>query len=91
MHRDLKPGNIMVKDGKLLKICDFGCARTFAEVLTAEPRMIQQRFTNQAVGTDLYAAPELSSGDYDEKVDLWSAGCILMEMLSIQKAYCRFH
>jgi serine/threonine protein kinase len=32
MHRDLKPANIMVKDKSLLKICDFGHARTFAEI-----------------------------------------------------------
>jgi len=56
MHRDLKPANIMVKDRSLLKICDFGHARTFAEINTeneAEPTEIKSKFST-GVGTPVY-------------------------------------
>lgn len=98
MHRDLKPGNIMVRDKKILKICDFGCARTGNEVLNRKsnpededsdeaipsPSLVKG-FSTRGIGTDLYKAPELNSGDYDEKVDIWSVGCILMEFLALPK------
>jgi cyclin-dependent kinase-like len=83
MHRDLKPANIMVKDRSLLKICDFGHARTFAEINKeneAEPTEIKSKFST-GVGTPVYKAPEMYSGDYDERVDLYAVGGILMEFL----------
>jgi serine/threonine protein kinase len=98
MHRDLKPGNIMVKNKKLLKICDFGCARTSHEVKSSQKREIEfdsddldevyeapslgKKYSVQAIGTDWYRAPEIDSGYYNDKVDIWSVGCILTEFLS---------
>jgi len=74
MHRDLKPQNILVdKNTGLLKIADFGLARTFS----VPPR----EYTHEVV-TLWYRPPEILMGQpvYNAAVDVWSAGCILAEM-----------
>ncbi|BCS29385.1 mitogen-activated protein kinase mpkC [Aspergillus puulaauensis] len=70
IHRDLKPGNILINENCDLKICDFGLARL------QEPQMTGY------VSTRYYRAPEimLSWQRYGHKVDLWSVGCIVAEM-----------
>ncbi|KAL4775778.1 mitogen-activated protein kinase mpkC [Aspergillus nidulans var. acristatus] len=71
IHRDLKPGNLLINENCDLKICDFGLARV------QEPQMTGY------VSTRYYRAPEimLTWQRYGNKVDLWSVGCILAEML----------
>lgn len=71
VHRDLKPSNILINENCDLKICDFGLART------QDPQMTGY------VSTRHYRAPEimLSWQKYDTEVDIWSAGCILAEMI----------
>ncbi|KAL5343496.1 mitogen-activated protein kinase mpkC [Aspergillus crustosus] len=71
IHRDLKPGNILINENCDLKICDFGLARL------QEPQMTGY------VSTRYYRAPEimLTWQRYGNKVDLWSVGCIVAEML----------
>ncbi|KAF3003326.1 MAPK protein hog1 [Penicillium rubens] len=71
VHRDLKPGNILINENCDLKICDFGLARA------QDPRMTGY------VSTRYYRAPEimLTWQKYDVEVDIWSAGCIFAEML----------
>lgn len=71
MHRDLKPSNILINENCDLKICDFGLARI------QEPQMTGY------VSTRYYRAPEimLTWRRYNEKVDMWSVGCIFAEML----------
>ncbi|KAI9372576.1 mitogen-activated protein kinase mpkC [Aspergillus egyptiacus] len=71
IHRDLKPGNILINENCDLKICDFGLARL------QEPQMTGY------VSTRYYRAPEimLTWQRYGGKVDLWSVGCIVAEML----------
>lgn len=71
IHRDLKPSNILVNENCDLKICDFGLAR------------IQEPHMTGYVSTRYYRAPEimLTWRKYDEKVDIWSAGCIFAELL----------
>ncbi|KAF0887923.1 hypothetical protein E2562_005638 [Oryza meyeriana var. granulata] len=73
MHRDLKPDNVLVDGRGNLKICDLGLSQS-----TAEP----PPYSNP-IGTRWYCAPEilLSSTDYDERVDSWSLGCIMAELL----------
>lgn len=71
VHRDLKPSNILVNENCDIKICDFGLAR------------IQDPQMTGYVSTRHYRAPEimLSWQRYDTEVDIWSAGCILAEMI----------
>ncbi|CEL02952.1 mitogen-activated protein kinase mpkC [Aspergillus pseudodeflectus] len=71
IHRDLKPGNILINENCDLKICDFGLARL------QEPQMTGY------VSTRYYRAPEimLTWQRYGKKVDMWSVGCIVAEML----------
>lgn len=79
VHRDLKPANLLLTHSDpcdpacTLKIADFGFSRTLAVGDLAAT----------LVGSPLYVAPELlACKTYDEKADLWSVGCILVEMLS---------
>ncbi|CAG9327622.1 unnamed protein product [Blepharisma stoltei] len=75
VHRDLKPENLLLATrdpDSPLKVIDFGISQ----------RLIPgSKFTNP-VGTLLYMAPEVFSGSYDHKCDIWSAGVILYLMLS---------
>ncbi|XP_075457280.1 cyclin-dependent kinase-like 3 isoform X2 [Ascaphus truei] len=73
IHRDIKPENILVSDTGIVKLCDFGFARSLAapgEVYT------------DYVATRWYRAPELLLGDskYGKPVDIWALGCVIIEM-----------
>lgn len=78
IHRDLKPGNILVTIQGVLKICDFGLARGI------HPKYFKQKATpiTNYVATRWYRAPELmlSNKKYSKGVDLWAVGCILAEL-----------
>ncbi|CAD6190302.1 unnamed protein product [Caenorhabditis auriculariae] len=75
LHRDIKPGNLLVNSNCILKICDFGLARMW------DPRE-RQNMTHEVV-TQYYRAPELLMGArrYTAAVDIWSVGCIFAELL----------
>lgn len=74
IHRDLKPSNLLLNANCDLKICDFGLARTSAE----------NDFMTEYVVTRWYRAPELllNSSDYTAAIDVWSVGCIFMELMN---------
>lgn len=76
LHRDIKGSNLLIDDGGVLRIGDFGLATFF----DASKR---QEMTNRVV-TLWYRSPELLHGvvEYSVGVDLWSAGCILAELLA---------
>ncbi|CAH2044562.1 unnamed protein product [Thlaspi arvense] len=76
LHRDIKGSNLLITDEGVLKIGDFGLATFF------DPKR-RQHMTNRVV-TLWYRAPELLHGvvEYGVGVDLWSAGCILCELLT---------
>ncbi|CAG5131090.1 unnamed protein product, partial [Candidula unifasciata] len=75
IHRDIKPENILVSDKGIVKICDFGFARTLA--------LKGENYTDY-VATRWYRAPELLVGDikYGRAVDIWAIGCLVPEMLT---------
>ncbi|CEL95834.1 unnamed protein product [Vitrella brassicaformis CCMP3155] len=78
IHRDLKPRNLLVNGNCDLKICDFGLAR-----LKGERESFRLSPMTEYVTTRWYRAPEIlcSFRYYDEKVDVWSAGCVLAELI----------
>lgn len=75
LHRDVKGSNLLIDNSGILKIADFGLATMF------DPNH-KQSMTSRVV-TLWYRAPELLMGstDYGIGVDLWSAGCILAELM----------
>ncbi|KAG2222389.1 hypothetical protein INT45_006911 [Circinella minor] len=79
LHRDLKPGNLLVNADCELKICDFGLARGYSE----SPESNAAGFMTEYVATRWYRAPEimLSFQNYTKAIDMWSVGCIFAEML----------
>ncbi|KAH8680557.1 mitogen-activated protein kinase SLT2/MPK1-like protein [Xylariales sp. PMI_506] len=78
LHRDLKPGNLLVNADCELKICDFGLARGFS----VNPEE-NAGYMTEYVATRWYRAPEimLSFQSYTKAIDVWSVGCILAELL----------
>jgi len=80
IHRDLKPENILINGGDCnLKITDFGLARGVYK----DDEQESNNLLTEYVVTRWYRAPEImvSARMYDSKVDIWSVGCILAELL----------
>ncbi len=76
VHRDIKPGNIMVADGGQVKVVDFGIAK-------AGNDEAQLTGTGSVLGTAAYLAPEqATASDVDGRADLYALGCVLVEMLT---------
>ena len=78
LHRDLKPGNLLVNKNCDLKICDFGLARPINPEAEAKDLGL-----TEYVVTRWYRAPELlvENQDYTTAIDVWAVGCIFAEML----------
>jgi serine/threonine protein kinase len=77
VHRDVKPGNVMLTDDGRIKLLDFGLARVAAEVTLTPAGLLR--------GTVAYMAPEQVRGDeIGPRTDLWALGVLLYETLAGQ-------
>ena len=77
IHRDLKPSNMLINSDCLMKLADFGLARSIAEENGEMP------LVSDYIATRWYRAPEILFGSqkYSKSVDVWSSGCIFAEIL----------
>ncbi len=76
IHRDIKPGNIMITDSGDVKVMDFGIARALDESATMTN-------TWNVVGTAQYLAPEQATGSSaDARSDLYALGCVFYELVT---------
>jgi serine/threonine protein kinase len=77
VHRDIKPGNVMLTRSGDVKVMDFGIARALSD---SQVTMTQ---TAQVIGTAQYLSPEQARGErVDARSDLYSTGCLLYELLT---------
>lgn len=81
VHRDVKPGNVLLAPDGRVKLADFGIARLIGDT-------VRHTQTGTAVGTAAYLAPEQVRGEeLDTSVDVWSLGLVLLEALTGERAY----
>jgi len=77
VHRDIKPGNIMVTDKGSVKVMDFGLVKVLGGSLITKE--------DKTMGTVAYMSPEQAQGEVvDQRTDIWSLGVVLYEMLTGQ-------
>jgi serine/threonine protein kinase len=83
IHRDLKPGNIMLRDDDSVALIDFGISQS-----TQMPRPRAGDAAAEIAGTPYYISPEQAAGaTTDERTDLYALGIILYQMLTGEKPY----
>jgi serine/threonine-protein kinase len=82
IHRDIKPGNVMITKAGAIKVMDFGIARAVADGAATVTQ------TASVVGTAQYLSPEQARGEaVDARSDVYSTGCLLYELLTGQPPF----
>ena len=79
IHRDIKPGNILLDATGNVKIGDFGLAKELKS---------DTKFAKTYVGTPYYMSPEvINEQRYDERSDIWALGCLIYEMAALRPPF----
>tara|TARA_Y100000991_G_scaffold213271_1_gene198709 strand:- start:100 stop:894 length:795 start_codon:yes stop_codon:yes gene_type:complete len=79
IHRDIKPSNVFVDSDDNIKLGDFGIIKLMKSFMM---------YGQTQIGTPLYMCPEMYKRErYDTKVDSWSLGCILFELMTLNPPF----
>jgi serine/threonine protein kinase/Tol biopolymer transport system component len=91
IHRDLKPANIKIAPDGVVKVLDFGLAKTIADnAASAESGVPGDTVEGAILGTAAYMSPEQARGQsVDKRTDIWAFGCVLFEMLTGRAPFAR--
>jgi eukaryotic-like serine/threonine-protein kinase len=90
VHRDVKPGNVMIGSGGFVKVLDFGLAKTFVEQDLAGPTELMISTPGLVAGTIPYMSPEqLRAEPLDGRSDVFSLGIMLYEMIAGRRPFDR--
>ncbi len=82
VHRDIKPENIMVRDDAIVKVLDFGLAKSKLSTDVGDAGDGNKTLPGMVMGSAKYMSPEQARGhEVDERTDIWSLGVVLYEML----------
>jgi len=77
IHRDIKPGNVMITNAGAIKVMDFGIARAIADGAATVTS------SSSVIGTAQYLSPEQARGEsVDARSDVYSTGCLLYELVA---------
>jgi len=91
IHRDLKPANIKIAPDGVVKVLDFGLAKTIADNEPFTQSVVPGNTVEGAIlGTAAYMSPEQARGQpVDKRTDIWAFGCVLFEMLTGRAPFAR--
>ena len=91
VHRDLKPANIKIAPDGVVKVLDFGLAKTITDNASVAQSVVPGNTVEGAIlGTAAYMSPEQARGQsVDKRTDIWAFGCVLFEMLTGRAPFAR--